>query len=533
MNHTRISKILTVLFAVVLCLGPVGLANPIGTAFTYQGRLIDANQTANGLYDFQFKLFGSGQDKSVFSSVTTNSGSTGGYLNVFQYFWTEQPISTDCNYVTLWVSGDGYTTSMRYAWHIALVLSDDVNTNTDIIRCDCWGLNEGCNPNHYDYYGGTATGADGRTWKRYTRAIPSQITKNNLTIKIEHEQAAWDGSTAGSWYRLDNVYLSDASGQLIQPITNGFFAADATGTAFSNITGWDYSITSTNGVAQDLNIVDDYFFNAETQVGQTVVKDNVDVLDGYFTVELDFNNVFDGNNRWLEIGVRPGDRNDPNTYTNLSPKQKITPAPYALYAKTASGGGAGGSPWQMNGSDIYYTSGNVGIGTASPGSSQLYVNGPLHVQGPITHQTETRYYAISAVGFVPTNNSIPYIIENGRLMNGSISSGALFYAPVNLPHGATVTSMSVGYGSSDASGSIVVDFYSQQFYLGWIYTSNLLNCQPPLGVGWNVASAAANIGIDNLTNAYFVQVFLLNNGQTDDEQLVYIRFTYTINKPLP
>ena len=45
------------LFAVVLCFGSVDLANPLGTAFTYQGQLIDANQTANGLYDFQFKLF--------------------------------------------------------------------------------------------------------------------------------------------------------------------------------------------------------------------------------------------------------------------------------------------------------------------------------------------------------------------------------------------------------------------------------------------------------------------------------------------
>ena len=57
MNHTKISKILIVLFAVVLCFGPVGLAEPVGTAFTYQGRLIDANHAADGLYDFQFKLF--------------------------------------------------------------------------------------------------------------------------------------------------------------------------------------------------------------------------------------------------------------------------------------------------------------------------------------------------------------------------------------------------------------------------------------------------------------------------------------------
>ena len=53
-------------------------------------------------------------------------------------------------------------------------------------------------------------------------------------------------------------------------------------------------------------------------------------------MELDFgSDVFDGDARWLEIGVRPGDQNDPNIYTILSPRQKITPTPYAIYAQTA------------------------------------------------------------------------------------------------------------------------------------------------------------------------------------------------------
>jgi hypothetical protein len=71
---------------------------------------------------------------------------------------------------------------------------------------------------------------------------------------------------------------------------------------------------------------------AGNQLGTDINKPEVNAVDGYFTVELDFGSVFDGNERWLEIGVRPGDQNDSNTYTTLSPRQKVTPTPYAMYA---------------------------------------------------------------------------------------------------------------------------------------------------------------------------------------------------------
>ena len=72
------------------------------------------------------------------------------------------------------------------------------------------------------------------------------------------------------------------------------------------------------------------------QLGNTIGKNEVNVIDGYFTVELDFgSDAFDGDDRWLEIGVQPGDFNGTGAYTILSPRQRVTPTPYAIYAKAA------------------------------------------------------------------------------------------------------------------------------------------------------------------------------------------------------
>jgi N-acetylneuraminic acid mutarotase len=63
------------------------------------------------------------------------------------------------------------------------------------------------------------------------------------------------------------------------------------------------------------------------QVGGDVNKPGVNVIEGYFTVELDFGSVFTGEERWLEIGVRDSDSND--VYAVLSPRQEVTATPYA------------------------------------------------------------------------------------------------------------------------------------------------------------------------------------------------------------
>lgn len=61
---------------------------------------------------------------------------------------------------------------------------------------------------------------------------------------------------------------------------------------------------------------------------------------GRFTVEIPFDlTAFNGNERYLDIRVRPGD--SVGAYTTLSPRQRLSAAPYALYALNNQPGPAG------------------------------------------------------------------------------------------------------------------------------------------------------------------------------------------------
>jgi len=100
------------------------------------------------------------------------------------------------------------------------------------------------------------------------------------------------------------------------------------------------------------------------QLDGTAAFRGVGVVDGYFTVNLDFGSgVFTGDARWLEIGIRPSGTTGP--FTTLSPRQELTPAPYAIYSSKSGPD----NDWQVSGSDMFsIPSGNVGIGTTDPGS---------------------------------------------------------------------------------------------------------------------------------------------------------------------
>jgi formylglycine-generating enzyme len=111
------------------------------------------------------------------------------------------------------------------------------------------------------------------------------------------------------------------------------------------------------------------------------------VSNGLFTTTLDFGrNAFAGNSSWLEIGVRHGGSIE--SFVTLSPRQSLTPSPYAIYTLKAESlnGPLPDSQLSTNvarldanqtfSGAVTFT-GQVGIGSSNaPGT--LEVNGSVH-----------------------------------------------------------------------------------------------------------------------------------------------------------
>jgi hypothetical protein len=106
-----------------------------------------------------------------------------------------------------------------------------------------------------------------------------------------------------------------------------------------------------------------------TQYGADLSLAGVAVQDGLFTVELDFGpGVFDESPRWLEVEVN---------LAPLSPRQQVTGTPFA---QTSNDALHARGPWITSAPDLYFTDGNVGIGTVVP-TARLDIGGAPGVDG--------------------------------------------------------------------------------------------------------------------------------------------------------
>lgn len=88
--------------------------------------------------------------------------------------------------------------------------------------------------------------------------------------------------------------------------------------------------------------------SANNQIGSAVLRNDVLVTGGTFSVSLDFGaGTFDGSARVLEIGVRPGAST--GAYTILAPKQPVTSTPYSVRSLNATNADTAANATQLGG----------------------------------------------------------------------------------------------------------------------------------------------------------------------------------------
>lgn len=114
----------------------------------------------------------------------------------------------------------------------------------------------------------------------------------------------------------------------------------AQGTAFT----YQGQLLTTNGPAHGTyNLQFVLYTNSTggTSIAGPVTTNGVVITNGLFTVVINFGaGVFTGPTNWLQIGV---ESNGVGTFTTLTPRQQLTPTPYAIYAESADAAGITGT----------------------------------------------------------------------------------------------------------------------------------------------------------------------------------------------
>ncbi len=162
----------------------------------------------------------------------------------------------------------------------------------------------------------------------------------------------------------------------------------------------------------------------------------VPLTEGYFTVQLDFGaDAFTGEPRWLDISVRcPAGTGD---YTQLQPRQELTPAPYALYAI---------NNWSVTG-NAGTTPGTNYLGTSDNQALEIKVDGQR------VFRFEPNTTSPNLIGGYPGN------AITTDVYGATISGGGTSYHPNSV----TDAYGSIGGGVGNQAGDADTDTANKQY----------------------------------------------------------------------
>jgi Chaperone of endosialidase len=185
---------------------------------------------------------------------------------------------------------------------------------------------------------------------------------------------------------------------------------------------------------------------AGAQQGNLLTNSTTSLSNGLFTVTLDFGNQFPGAARWLEIAVRT---NGLTTFTNLAPRQLLTPTPYAVFASSVSGlslqQNSSGGPNLVLGSPANNISGNIVGATIGGGGATNYAGG-----GPVSNSVTASFATVSG-GAQNTASSLEAFVGGGYGNTASAQAATVSGGSGNTASG--IFSTVPGGNGNTASGN--------------------------------------------------------------------------------
>ena len=141
------------------------------------------------------------------------------------------------------------------------------------------------------------------------------------------------------------------------------------------------------------------------QVGSANTFNAMQLNDGRFACGLNFGGAaFDGSNRWIQVEFR--NPAGSGQYQALTPRDKITATPYALYALN---GANGVWVYDTNQQAVTVTGKKVGIGTGNPTATLEVVDA---VGGDDSVKLPAGSVGAAEVGFLPTAGTV-FVSGNG------------------------------------------------------------------------------------------------------------------------
>jgi trimeric autotransporter adhesin len=249
----------------------------------------------------------------------------------------------------------------------------------------------------------------------------------------------------------------------------------------------------------------------------------VAVSNGLFAVTLDFGANFPGGDRWLEIAVRT---NGNGAFTTLSPRQKVTPAPYAIFANTVAAEGISGiipagSLGGIYANAVSFTNpGNVVVGSFSGNGAGLNNVNAFALSGLGASDFwklggNTGSGVAPNLAFLGFTDNLPLelVVNNSRALRLEPNTNG---AP-NVIGGSPVNFVSPGvYGATIAGGGATNDG-------GFAYTNSVGSSFGTIGGGaqntiqTNVFNATIGGGNGNTIEAYATDSFIGGGGDNTIE----------------